>query len=188
MNSGDEIDDPRKSLLVHRTLEQAATTYIRQCLAVGTGIYRDLAQGADATHSAILSNMRADGVDVWSYLDERRAAFRDVAATEEEQKNAFLALPYDPEPPKSGKTMCALRAQRKGSFSRSNKRAPLRRRLCVGIWLELTVSSRLCRLSTLHKGWSRPLVSRTPVETLPPPPLRPVHTAPLDVNVRFAKC
>eukprot|EP00752_Nemacystus_decipiens_P013392 g11857.t1 len=47
----------------------------------GSGIFRELAQGVDATHSAILSSMRDDGVDARAYLDERRRAFRDVVAT-----------------------------------------------------------------------------------------------------------
>ncbi|CAM9120069.1 unnamed protein product [Pylaiella littoralis] len=59
----------------------------------GSGIYRDLAQGADATHSAILSSMRDDGVDARVYLHERRAAFHGIVAGEEEKRNAFLALP-----------------------------------------------------------------------------------------------
>ncbi|CAM9333584.1 unnamed protein product [Ectocarpus sp. 12 AP-2014] len=58
----------------------------------GSGIYRDLARGVDAAHSAILSSMRSDGVDARAYLDERRAAFHGVASDEEEQRNAFLAL------------------------------------------------------------------------------------------------
>ncbi|CAN0032966.1 unnamed protein product, partial [Ectocarpus sp. 6 AP-2014] len=58
----------------------------------GSGIYRDLARGVDAAHSAILSSMRSDGVDARAYLDERRAAFHGVALDEEEQRDVFLAL------------------------------------------------------------------------------------------------
>eukprot|EP00903_Cladosiphon_okamuranus_P015639 g14441.t1 len=68
----------------------------------GSGIYRNLALGVDATHSAILSSMRDDGVDARAYLDERRAAFRDVVAGGEESKNAFLTLTGDAESAKSG--------------------------------------------------------------------------------------
>lgn len=66
-----------------------------------TGIYRDLAQGADATHAAILSSMRADGVDARPYLGERRAAFRDVVASEEEQRSAVV-LATRPLPGRGG--------------------------------------------------------------------------------------
>lgn len=44
-------------------------------------------------------------MDARAYLDERRAAFRDVVAGEEDQKNAFMTLPGDAESAKSGKTM-----------------------------------------------------------------------------------
>lgn len=77
----------------------------KRFLFVGSGIYRDLRQGADATHSAILSSMRDDGVDTRGYLDERRAAFRNVVTDEEEQKKALLVTPGDAE---SGKTSHSL--------------------------------------------------------------------------------
>lgn len=95
------MDEPWIPPLFSTLTEQAAAMCFR------TGIYRDLALGADATHSAILSSMRDDGVDARAYLDERRAAFRDVVANEEEQKIAFLVLPGDS---KSGKTMRSLSA------------------------------------------------------------------------------
>lgn len=58
-----------------------------------TGIYRDLARGADAAHSAILSSMRVDGVDTRAYLEERRRVFHGVSTEEEEERNAYLLQP-----------------------------------------------------------------------------------------------
>ncbi|CAM9487579.1 unnamed protein product, partial [Hapterophycus canaliculatus] len=56
----------------------------------GSGIYRDLARGADAAHSAILSSMRVDGMDGRTYLQERRRVFHTVATDEEEQRDTYF--------------------------------------------------------------------------------------------------
>lgn len=97
-----------------------------------TDIYRDLAQGADAAHSAILSSMRDDGVDARGYLQQRRTAFRDVVALEEEQKDAFLAPPGESDPGRSGKIPCCPFSAHGSLFSwNGTEGSPLGRMLCV---------------------------------------------------------
>ncbi|CAN0173063.1 unnamed protein product [Scytosiphon promiscuus] len=60
-----------------------------------TGIFRDLARGADAAHSAILSSMMVDGMDTRHYLKERRRTFNRVATQEGEERSAYLLQPSD---------------------------------------------------------------------------------------------